>query len=160
MSDRAIIKCLEPYSEVVSYRRGRYLSNRSIFNVNCHYCIHVHAAIPSYLQFGKFLARLCLDRQQHTCRKCNLRSQREQKLSTTEKECLGIVWAVGLFQYYFYGPTFELQTDHHSPLVWLNQVCNKSRKLLRWSITLQEYDMVVEHKSGKQNCNVDALSKV
>ena len=105
-------------------------------------------------------ASLSLDGQQHTCKKCNLHSQREQKLSTTEKECLGIVWAVGLFQYYFYGRTFELQTDHHSPLVWLNQVYNKSRKLLRWSITLQEYDMVVEHKSGKQNCNVGALSRV
>lgn len=83
---------------------------------------------------------------------------REQKLSTTEKECLGIVWAVELFRYYLYGRTFRLQTDHN-PLVWLNQVRDKSRKLLRWSITLQEYDMKVEHKSGKQNCNVDALSR-
>ena len=83
---------------------------------------------------------------------------REQKLSTTE-ECLGIVWAVELFRYYLYGRTFKLQTDHN-PLVWLNQARDKSRKLLRWSITLQEYDMVVEHKSGKQNCNVDALSRV
>ena len=84
---------------------------------------------------------------------------REEKLSTTEKECLGIVWAVELFRYYLYGRTFKLQTDHN-PLVWLNQVREKSRKLLRWSITLQEYDMIVEHKSGKQNCNVDALSRV
>ena len=145
---------------MVCYRRGCYLSNRSIFNVNRHYCIRVHAAIPSYSQFGKFLVRLSLDGQQHTCKKCNLHSQREQKLSTTEKECLGIVWAVGLFQYYLYCRTFQLQTDHHNPLVWLNQVHNKSRKLLWWSITLQEYDTVVEHKSGKQNCNVDALSRV
>ena len=83
----------------------------------------------------------------------------EQKLSTTEKECLGIVWAVELFRYYLYGRTFKLQTDHN-PLVWLNQVCDKSRKLQRWSITLQEHDRVVELKSGKQNCNGDALSRV
>ena len=31
MSDGAIIKRLEPYCEVISYRHGRYLSNRSIF---------------------------------------------------------------------------------------------------------------------------------
>ena len=79
-------------------------------------------------------------------------------MSTTEKECLGIVWAVELFRYYLFGRTFRLQTDHN-PLVWLNQVRDKSRKLLRWSITLQEYDMKAEHKSGKQNCNVDALSR-
>lgn len=36
MSDAAIIKRLEPYCKVVSYRRGRYLSNRSIFNGNRH----------------------------------------------------------------------------------------------------------------------------
>ena len=83
---------------------------------------------------------------------------REEKLSTTEKECLGIVWAVEILRYYLYGRTFRLQMDHN-PLVWLNQVRDKSRKLLRWSITLQEYDMKVEHKSGKQNCNVDALSR-
>ena len=84
---------------------------------------------------------------------------REQKLSSTEKEYLGTVWAVELFRYYLYGRIFKLQTDH-SPLVWLNQLCDKSRKLLRWSITLQEYDMVVEHKSGKQNCNLDAPRRV
>ena len=83
---------------------------------------------------------------------------REEKLSTTEKECLGIVWAVELFRYYLFGRKFRLQTDHN-PLVWLNQVRDKNRKLLRWSITLQEYDMDVEHKSGKNNSNVDALSR-
>ena len=81
-----------------------------------------------------------------------------RKLQPREQKCLGIVWAVELFRYYLFGRSFNLQTDHN-PLVWLNQVRDKSRKLLRWSITLQEYDMKVEHKSGKQNCNVDALSR-
>ena len=84
---------------------------------------------------------------------------REEKLSTTEKECLGIVWAVELFRYYLFGRKFRLQTDHN-PLVWLNQVRDKNRKLLRWSVTLQEYEMIIEHKSGKNNSNVDALSRV
>ena len=73
MSDAAIIKRLEPYCEVVSYRRGRYLSNRSIFNGNRHYRVRVHSVIPSYLRFGKFLVRLSHDGQQHTLRKCNHR---------------------------------------------------------------------------------------
>lgn len=73
MSDAAIIKRLEPYCEVVNYRRGRYLSNRSIFNGNRHYRVRVHSAIPSYLRFGKFLVRLSHDGQEHTCRKCNRR---------------------------------------------------------------------------------------
>ena len=84
---------------------------------------------------------------------------REERLSTTEKECLSIVWAVETFRYYLYGRTFTLQTDHN-PLIWLNQVRDKSRKLLRWSVTLQEYDMNIEHRPGKESVNVDALSRV
>lgn len=64
MSDSAIIKRLEPYCEVVSYRRGRYLSNKSIFNGNRHYRVSVRSAIPSYLRFRKFLVRLSHDGQQ------------------------------------------------------------------------------------------------
>ena len=63
---------------------------------------------------------------------------REQSLSTTEKECLGIVWEVELFRYYLFGRTFKLQTNHN-PLIWLNQLRDKTKKLLRWSIMLQEY---------------------
>lgn len=70
------------------------------------------------------------------------------------RNCLGCR-AISLL--FIWSRTFRLQTDHN-PLLWLNQVRDKSRKLLRWSITLQEYDMKVEHKSSKQNCNVDALS--
>ena len=83
---------------------------------------------------------------------------REMKLSTTE-ECLAIVWAVEMFRYYLFGRKFKLQTDHN-PLVWLNQVKNKNRKLLRWSLILQEYDIELEHKSGEKNVNVDALSRL
>ena len=68
---------------------------------------------------------------------------REMKLSTTEKECLAIVWAVETFRYYLFGRRFKLQTDY-KPLVWLNQVKNKNRKLLRWSLT-------IEHKTGERH---------
>ena len=60
---------------------------------------------------------------------------REEKLSTIEKECLGIVWAVELFRYYLFGRSFVIQTDHNPP-IWLNQARDKNRKLLRWSLTL------------------------
>lgn len=84
---------------------------------------------------------------------------REENLSTTEKECLAVVWALDLFRYYLYGRHVILQTDHN-PLVWLSRVRDKSRKLLRWSLTLQEYDLEISHKSGKQNVNADVLSRM
>lgn len=58
LSDNALICRLEPYCEVVSYRRGRYLNNKSVFNGNRHYRVRIHASVPSYLRFGKFLVRL------------------------------------------------------------------------------------------------------
>ena len=69
--DNALIRRLESYCEVIHYRRGRYPTNRSVFNGNRHYRVRRHAAIPSYLRFGKFLIRLPHDGQEHTCRKCN-----------------------------------------------------------------------------------------
>ena len=81
------------------------------------------------------------------------------KLATIEKECLAIVWAVEIFRYYLFGREFKLQTDHN-PLVWLNQVKDKNRKLLRWSLTLQEYEMEYEYKAGEKNVDADALSRI
>ena len=71
MSDNALIKRLAPYCEVVSYRRGRLQTNKSVFNGNRHFRVRVHAAIPSYLRFGKFFVCLSHSGQQHTCRRCN-----------------------------------------------------------------------------------------
>ena len=74
--------------------------------------------------------------------------ERERKLSTPERECLGIVWAVEWLRPYLYGRKFALQTDHN-PLVWLNRVKDRNQKLLRWSMILQEYDLDIRYKKGK-----------
>ena len=37
LSENALIRRLEPYCEVVDYRRGRYPTNKSVFNGNRHY---------------------------------------------------------------------------------------------------------------------------
>ena len=71
LSDSALVRRLEQYCEVIHIRRGRYPTNRSIFNGNRHYRVRRHGPIPSYLRFGKFLVRLSHDGQDHTCRKCN-----------------------------------------------------------------------------------------
>ena len=83
----------------------------------------------------------------------------EFKLATIEKECLAIVWAVETFRYYLFGRKFKLQNDHN-PLVRLNQVKDKNRKLLRWSLTLQEHEMEYEYKAGEKNVDADALSRI
>ena len=109
---------------------------------------------------GAILCQLDNEGQDHPVVFASRKLQpREMKLSTTEKECLAIVWAAETFRYYLFGRKCILQTDHN-PLVWLNQVKNKNRKLLRWSLTLQEYDIELEHKCGEKHVNVDALSRM
>ena len=66
-------------------------------------------------------AILCKNGEEHQIAYASRKLQpREPKLGTTEKYCLGIVWAVETFRYYLFGRTFILQTDHN-PLTWLNQ---------------------------------------
>ena len=69
LPDTAIVHRLEAYCEVVFTRRGKF--SNDVFNGNRHYRVRIHAPIPSYLRFGKFLVRLSHDGQDHTCRRCN-----------------------------------------------------------------------------------------
>lgn len=83
---------------------------------------------------------------------------REVSYSAVEKECLAIVWGVQKLHTYLYGRSFTIQTDHQ-PLRWLNQIRDKNQRLLRWSLTLQQYRFVMEHRSGAANGNADGLSR-
>ena len=84
----------------------------------------------------------------------------EQKYTTTEKECLGILWAIRKFRHYLIGAHFTLKTDH-KPLQWLESSRNQahSQHLERWSLELRAYDFTVVHRSGRCNQTADALSR-
>jgi len=84
---------------------------------------------------------------------------RERRLASVEKECLGLVWAVDHFRHYLYGRHFQVEVDSN-PLVWLSQCKEKNAKLMRWSLKLQEYSMDIVHKPGKEHVNVDCLSRI
>ena len=84
---------------------------------------------------------------------------REKRLSTIEKECLGIVWSLKLLRPYLLGHEVILETDHN-PLVWLNKVKDNNQKLLRWSLAVQEFNLTIRHKKGVDNVGPDCLSRV
>lgn len=85
-------------------------------------------------------------------------SNREEAYSTSEKECLCLVWAIQKLACYVAGSRFVVETDH-CPLTWLNSVSSKNGRLLRWSMALQQHNYVVRYKKGKLHTNADGLSR-
>lgn len=71
---------------------------------------------------------------------------REQKYSTVEKECLAIRLAIKAFRVYLLGRPFKIQTDHRA-LQWLNKLKDTNARLTRWSLALQPYQFMVEHRA-------------
>ena len=80
---------------------------------------------------------------------------REERYSTVEKECLAIKLGVQAFKVYLLGRRFKIQTA----LVWLDRLKEKNARLTRWSLSLQPFDYIVEHRVGRANANADTLSR-
>ena len=84
--------------------------------------------------------------------------RREQRYSTIQKECLAIKLDTQAFRVYLLGKPFTVQTDLRA-LEWLNNVRENNAKLSRWSLALQPFQFVVQHRPGKDNQNADFLSR-
>ena len=79
-----------------------------------------------------------------------------------------IVWQMKLlvvvvftnhFRNYFLGRAFTIRTDHAS-LVWLMRLKQISGQLSHWLETLSQFAYIIEHRSGKNHCNADGLSRI
>jgi hypothetical protein len=80
--------------------------------------------------------------------------------STIEKECLAILLSLQHFDVYVNSCAFPIVifTDHN-PLVFLQRMQNKNQRLMRWSLALQSYNVVIKHIKGRDNLMADALSR-
>jgi len=85
-------------------------------------------------------------------------SDRERKYSTVEKELFSIVHAVTVYRPYIYGQKFLIYSDHR-PLSYLYSKKEPAGRLGRWALKLQEYQMEVVYKPGKDQ-KADCLSRV
>ena len=83
----------------------------------------------------------------------------QRNYSTIEKEAFAVIDSLKHFAYYVKcGEPVEVYTDHN-PLVFLNKMKNDNQRLLRWSLALQEFNVVIKHIRGSQNVVADCLSR-
>lgn len=83
----------------------------------------------------------------------------EKNYPVIEKELLAIVWAVKYFRPYLYGRPFKILTDH-KPLVYLFNMKDPSSRLMKFRMTLEEYNFEVQYVKGSDNAAADALSRI
>ena len=91
-------------------------------------------------------------------------SNSERNYSQIDKESLAIIFAVKHFHFFLYGKDrFTIYTDY-KPLISLFGEHAKlptlvAARLQRWALTLSAYNYKIEHRTGANNGNADALSR-
>ena len=88
------------------------------------------------------------------------RTLKEQELrySATEREALGIWWAIDHFIDYVEGVHFTVFTDH-KPLLSLGQKAMNNRRLELIAHKLSEFQFTIIYRKGSENTNADVLSR-
>ncbi|UYV72181.1 K02A2.6-like [Cordylochernes scorpioides] len=86
-------------------------------------------------------------------------SRAEQNYSITEKECLAVLKAVKHLRFYLEGKPFVVHTDNRALTQLLS--CGHLRdRLARWQLFLSSFEMKVNHRSGRELSDADALSRL
>jgi hypothetical protein len=85
-------------------------------------------------------------------------NQAQQNYSATERECLGVTWAVIDCRNLLRGCSFTVKCDHRA-LTYLDTKLPKNDKLIRWSNLLSQFDFVVQYLPGCANELADYFSR-
>lgn len=117
----------------------------------------VHSDASNYA-VGAVLTQMRDGYEHPICFASRTLSKAERNYSVTEKECLGVIFAVEKMRPHIQGYHFTIVTDHAS-LKWLHNLKDPSGRLARWATKLQAFDYDIVHRRGADHKVPDALSR-
>uniref|UniRef100_A0A915HYP6 Reverse transcriptase RNase H-like domain-containing protein n=1 Tax=Romanomermis culicivorax TaxID=13658 RepID=A0A915HYP6_ROMCU len=82
----------------------------------------------------------------------------ETRYSTTERECLAVIYGFRMYRHHVYGQKVIVCMDH-KPLKWLKDQKHRNSRLQHFTVNLQDYDYKVEYFKGKDNACANFLSR-
>lgn len=83
----------------------------------------------------------------------------ELNYTVTEKEFLAVVYSIKKFRHYITRYQVFLYTGHFS-ITYLSKKKITNSRVTRWLLLLQEFDIIMKYRSGKENRVVDFLFQV
>ena len=81
----------------------------------------------------------------------------ERNYSTTDRELLAVHLCTRWWRCYLHGAATTLYTDHE-PIVGIMEAPALMPRPTRWIELLQEFDLTIVYKPGKDNVATDVLS--
>ncbi len=82
----------------------------------------------------------------------------EKNYSVSELECLAIVSSLKYFEYFVYGKDVRVVTDH-KPCLALSNGSYLNKRLLRFALVFQQFNVTLQHRPGKLHANADGMSR-
>ena len=87
-------------------------------------------------------------------------SKSEKRYHSSKLEFLALKWSIcERFHEYLYGGKFQVYTDNN-PLMYVLTTAKLDATAQRWVASLANYDFTIHYRSGKQNTEADALSRI
>jgi hypothetical protein len=83
----------------------------------------------------------------------------ELNYTIPEKEFLAVVHAINKFCHYITGYEVFVHTDHSSIIFFMNKPVTTGR-IARWLLLLQEFNITIVDRPGKENVVADFLSRI
>ena len=87
----------------------------------------------------------------------NVLGSTQMNYCTTRKELLAIVFFTRHVRHYFLGRQFVIRTNYNSLILLLN-FKNIEGQLARWIAALAQYNMIIQHMSGKNTSTLTDCS--